>query len=179
MEFLFGSGYLEPFQNILNSDPKGWRRAYSVNVFGVYHVTKAFLPLLLKTSDGLKEILTVSSIGAHVIMPGGSGYQSSKLAVLRFTEAVGVEYPEVLAYSIHPGGVMTELARGMGKQHESLLKDQPRLAADSVVFLTGQRREWLQGRYVSVTWDMGELLGKRSEIEGKDLLKVRMAVGNE
>jgi len=135
--------------------------------------------LLLKSQDGLKQILAVSSIGAHIVMPGGSGYQTSKLAVLRFSDFINAEYPEVLAYSIHPGGVLTELAKGMGKQYESILSDKPQLAADCMVFLTSQRRDWLQGRYVSVTWDMQELLEKRSKIEEEDLLKVRMAVGLE
>jgi len=168
---------LEPFVKILDSKPEDWHRAYTVNVFGVYHVSKAFLPLLLKTQNGMKEILTLSSIGAHIVMPGGSGYQPGKLAVTRFSEFIGAEYPEMLAYSIHPGGVLTELAKNMGKQYESILSDKPQLAADSIVFLTAQRREWLQGRYVSATWDMKELLEKREKIEKDDLLKVRMAVG--
>ena len=71
---------------------------------------------------------------------------------------------------------MTELAGNMPKDAHHLLKDQPQLAADSVVWLTGEKREWLAGRYVSVTWNMKELLEKKDEIIKADLLKVRMAV---
>ncbi|KAI6877797.1 hypothetical protein KC334_g17457 [Hortaea werneckii] len=109
-------------------------------------------------------------------MPGGSAYQPTKLAVLRFSAFVGLEYPELLSYAIHPGGVQTELSSNMGKQYEHLLIDTPQLSADSIVWLSAERREWLQGRYVSVTWDMAELLEKRKKIEDDDLLKVRMAV---
>jgi len=172
------AGYLEPFTKMVDSNPEEWKRSYEVNVFGVYHMTRAFLPLLLKTHDGLKEILNLSSIGANFVMPGGSGYQPGKLAVMRFSEFTNVEYPEILAYSIHPGGVLTELAKKMGKDMEHLLIDQPRLAADTMVFLTAERREWLRSRYVSVTWDMKELLEKRQKIEDEDLLKVRLAVGS-
>ena len=57
-----------------------------------------------------------------------------------------------------------------------VLIDQPELAGDTIAFLTREKREWLAGRYVDVTWDMEEFLGKREEIVERDLLKVRMAV---
>lgn len=175
------AGYLEPFVKIADSNPEDWSRVWDVNVKGVYNTTRAFLPLLLATQGGLKTILNVSSIGAHLVMPGASGYQTTKLALLRFSEFVMAEYGEegILALNIHPGGVATELANGMPEVMHKVLIDQPRLAADTVVWLTGERREWLAGRYVSCTWDMEELLEKRGEIEKKDLLKVRMAVGFE
>ena len=55
-------------------------------------------------------------------------------------------------------------------------KDKPDLAGDTIVFLTKERRDWLAGRYISVAWDMDELLAKKEEIIERDLLKVRMAV---
>ncbi|KAH9825846.1 NAD-P-binding protein [Teratosphaeria destructans] len=171
------AGYLEPFKPFLESKPEDWKRSYEVNVFGVYHVARAFIPLLLKTENGLKQIITITSIGAHNIVPGGSGYLSAKLAVLRFTDFIGVENPGIVTYGVHPGGVLTDLARAIGEKNMHLLIDQPELAADSLVWLTSERREWLNGRYISVTWDMEELLQKRQEIEEQNLLKVRMAVG--
>lgn len=170
------AGVLEPFVPLLDSDPKDWTRTYHVNVFGVYHTLHAFTPLLLRTSDGMKQVVNLSSIGAHNTTPGGSGYQGTKLAVTRLTEHLTVEYPELLAYSLHPGGVPTELAKGMGEAMMSKLIDSPRLAADTMVWLTSERREWLQGRYLSVTWDMQDLLAKKEKIEKEDLLKVKLRV---
>ncbi|KAI6845561.1 hypothetical protein KC352_g26065 [Hortaea werneckii] len=149
------AGYLEPFQEDAGRRPGGMETV---------------------TTDGLKQVLNLSSVGAHFTMPGGSAYQPTKLAVLRFSAFIGLEYPELLSYAIHPGGVQTELSSNMGKQYEHLLIDTPQLSADSIVWLSAERREWLQGRYVSVTWDMAELLEKREKIEDEDLLKVRMAV---
>ncbi|KAK5133047.1 hypothetical protein LTR08_008252 [Meristemomyces frigidus] len=173
------AGYAEPFASLTDSKPDEWKRSWEVNVFGVYHMTRAFLPLLLKTEGGLKEIMNIASIGALFVMPGGSGYQAGKLAVLRFTEFTNMEYPEILAYSIHPGAVLTELAKSLGEEMQHVLIDQPQLAADAIVFLSAERRQWLSGRYVSVTWDMKELSEKRKKIEDEDLLKVMMSVGLE
>lgn len=173
------AGYLEKFKPVAESDPEDWWKVYEVNVKGPYLLTRAFLPLLLKTQEGLKTIVGVSSIGAHLVSPGASGYQSGKMALLRFAEFVQAEYGDkgVLAYCIHPGGVPTELAKNMPENMHAVLIDQPALAADTTVWLTGEKRDWLAGRYVSVTWDMKELLDKRQKIEKEDLLKVRMAVG--
>lgn len=69
-------------------------------------MTRAFLPLMLREGD--KQIVNVSSVGAHLTSPGLSSYQISKLALLRFTEFVVSEYGDkgVLAFSIHPGNIL-------------------------------------------------------------------------
>ena len=85
----------------------------------------------------------------------------------------------MLAFSIHPGAVATELGLGMPEQMHSVLNDKPELAGDMMVWLTAERRDWLAGRYVSVTWDAEELLKKREKIVKEDLLKVRLDVGLE
>lgn len=52
--------------------------------------------------------------------------------------------------------------------------ETPQLSADSVVFLTSERRPWLNGRYINVTWDLPELLERKDDIVGGDKLKVRL-----
>lgn len=172
------AGYLESCVKIADSDPLEWWKSLTTNVNGVYLCTRALLPLLLKTSDGLKTILNVSSIGAHRQRPGASAYQTGKLALLRFGEFVNAEYGEegVLCYGIHPGAVMTELALRMPKHTHSLLEDVPELCADTIVWLTGQRKDWLAGRYVSVNWDMEEFERMREKVVKEDLLKVKVIV---
>jgi NAD(P)-dependent dehydrogenase (short-subunit alcohol dehydrogenase family) len=173
------AGYLEGFLSVADSNVDDWWKVWDVNVRGVYLVTRAFLPLLLK--GGMKTILNTSSIGAHLIMPGASGYQVSKLAVLRFGEFINAEYGNqgILCYGIHPGGVATELALNMPKEARAALVDKAELAGDAMVWLTAERREWLAGRYVSVNWDVDELLQKKDKIVKEDLLKVRLDVGVE
>lgn len=168
------AGILEKFTPIAESDPDEWWKTHEVNVKGTYLVTRSFIPLLLKGTE--KTMITLSSIGAHITSPGGSAYQMTKTAVLRMNNFVAAEYGSqgILVIGIHPGGVVTDLASAL--PDTSVLIDQPELCGDTVVWLTRERREWLQDRYVSCTWDVAELEGKRDEIVEKDLLKVRMAV---
>ena len=106
-------------------------------------------------------------------MPGGSAYQSGKLALIRFTEFINAEYGEqgCSSTAVHSGGVMTELSSGMPTAAHHVLINQPALAADTFVWLTAERRDWLASRYVSCTWDMEELVGMKDKIVQKDLLR--------
>ena len=173
------AGYLENFVPVAESIVDDYWKVWDINMRGVYLVTRAFLPLLLK--HGMKTILNVSSIGANLIMPGASGYQVTKLAVLRFGEFINAEYGEqgILCFGIHPGGVATELALNMPKAAHAGLVDKAELAGDAMVWLTAEKREWLAGRYISVNWDVEELLRKKDRIVKEDLLKVRLDVGLE
>lgn len=171
------AGYLEsPWLPVAQSTPTDWWASMTTNIKGTYLVTRAFLPLVLASSA--KTVLNISSVGAHRIAPGASAYQTAKLAICRFTEFLVVEYGKegLIALAVHPGGVKTELANGMPEWMHKVLIDEPELSADSMVWLVGERREWLSGRYVSCTWDVDELKGKKEQIVEGDLLKVRMAV---
>lgn len=97
------AGYLEEPKVVDKSDPDEWWKTWEVNVKGVYLMSRAFIPLLLKSE--LKTIVMVSSIGAHLTRPGMSAYQTSKLAVLRLDSFLMEEYgPQgLLVYGIHPG----------------------------------------------------------------------------
>lgn len=108
------AGIFPPVALVADSDPDAWWETWNVNLKGPYLVTRAFLPLLLKGGD--KTIVTTSSVGAHLIGPGLSAYQSSKLAVLRFMQFVAKEYESqgVVTYCIHPGNVVTDMAKDAG-----------------------------------------------------------------
>ncbi|KAH7053406.1 NAD-P-binding protein [Macrophomina phaseolina] len=173
------AGYLEAWLPASEIDLDDWWRSYEVNVLGTFLTHRFFAPLV--RASELRTVLVVSSIASHVLAVGGMAYSGAKLALLRFAERIMLEEEEkgtgLLACSVHPGGVQTELtsavAEEMGKR---VLVDKVELAADSMVWLTRERREWLARRFVSCTWDMQELEQKREKIEKGDLRKVRMAV---
>jgi hypothetical protein len=43
-----------------------------------------------------------------------------------------------------------------------------------LVYLSSERRPWLAGRYINLTWDLPELMTKEEEIVKGDKLKVRL-----
>lgn len=170
------AGYLSAFRSIQKSDPDDWWNHFEVNVKSIYLVTRAFLPLLSKSS--LKVVVNLSSIAGVKIAPQGSAYGMTKLAVMRFTEYIAEDHKNdgVLAFAVHPGGVATELAHNLPEGMHDYLIDTPELSGDTLVWLGAERREWLSGRYLTATWDMEELSARKDEIVKGDLLKDRLAI---
>ncbi|KAL2876523.1 hypothetical protein SGCOL_008332 [Colletotrichum sp. CLE4] len=84
------AGYMAPFNLLLDTDDDEYMKAWDVNYWGTYRVTKAFLPLMLKGGD--KTIVNMSSVAAHFMGAGGGAYHISKFALIRFTEFVQDEY---------------------------------------------------------------------------------------
>lgn len=173
------AGYLETWKPVTESDPEEWWKTWEVNVKGPYLVCRSFIPLLLAEKHGvesLKTIVQITSMGGLATGPGGSGYQMTKTAIIRFNNYLRIEYGAqgLLAYALHPGSVMTALSSGMPQAMHSMLVDTPELSGHTVVWLTRERREWLQDRYISATWDMEQFASRRDEVVERNLLRFHM-----
>lgn len=161
-----------------DSSPDDWWDTMTTNLKGPYLVSRAFLPLLLKGGD--KTIVTTSSVGAHLVGPGMSSYQTSKLAVMRLMQFISEEYKEkgVVAFCIHPGNIKTDILSsfpgGLPPIFDAVLVDTVELPADTITFLTREPRAWLGGRYINCFWDMPELVAMKDEIVKGDKFKVRL-----
>lgn len=168
------AAHMEPAQRLLDSNPDTSWRTWEVNVRGLMNMARTFLPSLL--SSPTKIMLNLSSSGALSARPAGASYRCSKLAILRWTESLQLEYggEGLVTYCVNPGAVRTELSRGIGEVAREGLRDEPSMAGDTIVWLAGERRGWLGGRYVSCAWDMEELVGMEGEIVRGDKLKLRM-----
>jgi NADP-dependent 3-hydroxy acid dehydrogenase YdfG len=84
-----------------------------VNLWGVLHGTKEFLPHLIASGDG--HVVNLSSLFGLISMPGQSIYNATKYAVRGMSEALREEmlvagHP-VGVTSVHPGGIKTAIAR--------------------------------------------------------------------
>lgn len=170
------AGYLEEWKPIAESKPSEWWRTWEVNIKGTYLAAHYFLPMLLKSQT--KTIINISSGGAHAIFPGASGYQTTKFALCRLTEFMDKEYRQqgLIAISVHPGAVKTELALNMPADKLHVLTDTAELAADTLVWLSRERRDWLSGRFATVNWDMEQLEQKKQDILQRNLLKFRVLI---
>ncbi|KAF2432453.1 NAD(P)-binding protein [Tothia fuscella] len=167
---------------VIEGAPTEMERLWRVNVHGPYLLQHYFLPLLEGTKDGAQAIIQISSAAAHYtnaeVMP--TSYSLTKFAATRLVELVheGHKGSGVVAFALQPGGVATgseKLVVPDGKRWEKLLVDDVGLAGGFCVWLTKEKREWLSGRYLDAKWDVDELVRRKDEIVGKDLLKLRMA----
>ncbi|PYI35198.1 NAD(P)-binding protein [Aspergillus indologenus CBS 114.80] len=170
------AGHLEAWTPIAASEPREWWRTWEVNIKGPYLAAHGFVPLLLRSPT--QTVVNISSGGAHALFPGASAYQTTKFALCRLTEFLDAEYaPQgLIAIALHPGAVRTELATNMPPERQAVLTDPPALAADTLVWLARERRDWLAGRFVSGSWDMEELQQKKQDVLHRDLFKFRVMV---
>ena len=72
------AGGAKGLQTVAEADLDDWRWMWETNVMGTLRVTRALLPKLIDSGDGL--IVTVTSIAALEVYDGGSGYTSAKHA---------------------------------------------------------------------------------------------------
>lgn len=83
----------------------------NVNLWGVVHGTRAYLPILLEQDSG--TLVNVSSVFGLVGWPAQSMYCASKHAVRGYTESLRHELRDtgVSVASVHPGGIKTNIVR--------------------------------------------------------------------
>jgi NADP-dependent 3-hydroxy acid dehydrogenase YdfG len=96
--------------SVADADLEHWRWMWETNVMGTLRLTRALLPKLIESGDGL--IVTVTSIAALEIYDGGAGYTAAKHAqgALHRTLRGELLGKPVRLTEIAPGAVETEFS---------------------------------------------------------------------
>lgn len=102
-----GAKGLDP---VLDADEENWRWMWETNVLGTLRVTRALLPKLIDSGDGL--VVTITSIAAFETYDGGSGYTAAKHAqgALHRTLRGELLGKPVRLTELAPGAVETEFS---------------------------------------------------------------------
>jgi NADP-dependent 3-hydroxy acid dehydrogenase YdfG len=133
-----GAKGLEP---VAGADLEHWRWMWETNVLGTLRVTRALLPKLIDSGDGL--IVTITSIAAMEVYDGGAGYTAAKHAqgALHRTLRGELLGKPVRLTEIAPGAVETEfsLVRFGGDQQraDAVYAGMTPLVADDIAEVIG------------------------------------------
>jgi len=97
-------------ERIEDADLGHWQAMFDTNVLGTLRVTKALLPALRASDDGL--VVVIGSIAGTQAYVGGAGYNAAKFAERAFAEALRKElFTEPIRVSeIEPGIVETDFS---------------------------------------------------------------------
>ena len=111
-----GAFGLDPIASASDED---WQRMFDVNVLGTLRMTRALLPRLIESGDGV--VVTVTSTAAGIVYEGGAGYTAAKHAERALSDTLRLELcgEPVRVIDIAPGMVKTEefsLVRFAGDQ---------------------------------------------------------------
>ena len=134
-----------------------WLKMINLNLNGVFRVTKAFLPDMLKNKYG--RIVNLASIAGEVGLPTYSGYSASKAGVIILTKTLAMELAKknITVNSVSPGMIgdspdatkLTWLERwGVGAE-----------VANALLFLASDDSGYITG--VDCPVDGGRILGPR------------------
>ena len=86
------------------------------------------------------------------------------------------EYPELKVFCVHPGIVATELTVGYEADWVRN-QDSPALCASTVLYLMSGKADYLSGRFVASTWDLGEVERDwKQKIVGQDALVSKLHI---
>ena len=99
--------------SFITDDRSDWERTFAIDWWGVYHCTRAFLPLLIASDDGC--LVNTSSVNGFwaSLGPGipHTAYSTAKFAVKGFSEALiedlRVNAPHVKVAVVMPGHIGT------------------------------------------------------------------------
>jgi short-subunit dehydrogenase len=108
------AGIIQPFDRVNDLEYDAIARVMDVNFNGTVNVTKTFLPYLLERPEG--HIVSISSMGAYVPVPGQTVYGAAKAAVTLFTEGLNSELMDtnVKVTVVFQGATDTNIAQNSG-----------------------------------------------------------------
>lgn len=103
------AGVLDGYATTLQTDEQLWNRVFDVNVKGMYIVTNAVLPNMLKRKSGI--IINMASIAGMIAGGGGAAYTASKHAVIGYTKQLSYDYCKegIRVNGIAPGAIQTPM----------------------------------------------------------------------
>ncbi|HLI55718.1 MAG TPA: SDR family oxidoreductase [Actinomycetota bacterium] len=184
------AGVQGPVGPITEVDPIAWVRALQVNLLGVVHAVRAFVPLLRGATGPSGSIITMSGggLGGSSVAPRLSAYTASKAAVLSITETLAKELApdRIRINALAPGAINTSFVDAVldaGPEvagpalYEATVRqrhagDSIEKVGEAMLFLASDASSGLTGKLISAKWDpLGELVARTTD--DQDLFTLR------
>ena len=152
-------------KSLLYMGKEDWDYVIDTNLTGVFNLTKAAIPYLLKQRKG--RVINISSISGINGLSRQVNYSSSKAGIIGFTKSLAKELAAygICVNAIAPGAVETEMLNGLSEDHlEKLLYGvpikrlcSPKEVAMTVNFLADDELspQYLTGQVISLDGGMG------------------------
>ncbi|KMO82771.1 SDR family NAD(P)-dependent oxidoreductase [Mycolicibacterium chlorophenolicum] len=119
VRLLVNNAGVEQFGYLWDTPVDNWRRVVEVNINGVFHGIRAFLPHMM-AADTPAWVWNLSSIGGVAVVPLQAPYIMSKHAVLALTECLHLEVQaaghadRIHVQAVLPGAVVSNIFESAG-----------------------------------------------------------------
>jgi 3-oxoacyl-[acyl-carrier protein] reductase len=161
------AGILWPVGKFTEVDPLKWETNIRVNLIGAAFSCYLAIPLLLKSEKG--KIINFAGGGAAYGRSYHTAYASAKAGLVRFTESLSEEYPNLDINVISPGRHKTNLWKS--ETHDKLtgFGDMNHLKS-FIDFLISEKSNGITGRFLHYKDDWAKIDPKKLS---KDLYTLR------
>ncbi|KAA0695629.1 SDR family NAD(P)-dependent oxidoreductase [Neorhizobium sp. P12A] len=174
-------GSFSAFGPIWECDPAVWWQDVEINLRGTFHASRSVVPAMLKRGRG--RIVNLVGGGTGNSFPHGSGYASSKAAIMRFTECLNDTTVSrgVRAFAVDPGLVRTAMTEkqlfseqgktflpGIQQLFDDGINVEPSQAALLISDIAAGRFDPLAGRLLRGVDDRDALEGEMDDIVAID-----------
>ncbi|HKY72408.1 MAG TPA: SDR family oxidoreductase [Nitrospira sp.] len=142
-------------KRIHETDDATWSTLLDVNLTGVFRMTRAVVPHMLKQGRG--AIVNISSVASLVGIPGAPVYAASKGALDALTRALAIDYASdgIRCNVVNPGLIDTPMAAPLMANPDMLQPilshyairrpGTPEEVANMVLYLASDEAEWVTG----------------------------------
>ncbi|MEU6561547.1 SDR family NAD(P)-dependent oxidoreductase [Nocardia nova] len=144
----------------VESDPADWDRIIRINLYGVLHTSRSVLPIMSEQKAG--SVVNIASDAGRVGSSGEAVYSATKGGIIAFSKTAAREVARhgVRVNCVCPGPTDTQLLAEFAgdKLRNALVRaiplgrvGQPDDVANGVVFLAGDKAEFVTGQTLSVS----------------------------
>ena len=141
-----------------DTTPEEWERIFSVNVGGVYNVTRSVLPFMVNKKSG--RIINISSVWGEVGASCEVAYSATKAALIGFTKALSKELGPsgITVNAVTPGLIDTDMNSDLSDEDKAEFISQIPLmregktedVANIVSFLASEKSDYITGQVIGV-----------------------------
>lgn len=182
------SGLQDPICPFAETDFDAWERSVSVNFSGPLQTVRELLPRRRPNARLEPIVLFFAGGGPNKATLNYSAYSVSKVALIKMTELLDAEMPDVRFVTLNPGWVKTKghenMLRSGGMSAEDYQRTLERFATadwtpmervmDCCEWAIGAPRSLVSGRYFGVKFDdWGSSSFSSRTIANRELFKLR------
>jgi NADP-dependent 3-hydroxy acid dehydrogenase YdfG len=181
VRLLVNNAGVEQFGHLWDTPVENWNRLVDINISGVFHGVRAFLPRMLATEEPA-WVWNLSSIGGVAVVPLQAPYIMSKHAILALTECLRLEVQlaghdhHIHVQAVMPGAVVSNIFESAGgvndgdvaaaESQRSAMLDIKAEAMDPLAAAEAVFDQAAEGRFYLLTQPdyVGSAMAERAEV---------------
>lgn len=151
---------------ILNTTAEDLERLFSVNVRGMFDLTKAFIGGMIERKSGV--IINIASIGGIVAIRDRIAYCTTKFAVVGLTKCIALDHAldGIRANAICPGRVETDFVKRRLAEYSDPKKAYEEMASTQAIGRMGRPEEIAAAVLYLASDEASFVTGTALEIDG-------------